>query len=207
MRNTADVAADLYSPIGGGVSGAPGSLVPTIHRGGFYEFSHEITNQIAVGASNLLEVTVRKTTSDTTINDAERKGDYWNFGGIFRPVYLESRPAANIERIAVNPLANGSLTVNAFLTGNTAASTVTARVTTLADVQVGTDFQTAAAANAASVSFSSVIPGVQPWSPITITSRISASTDTHSLSMSGRDSSTSVTTFGGGSAPEPTITN
>jgi len=165
LRNAADVATDLYSPVGGGVSGAPGSLVPTIHRGGFYEFSHEITNQITVGASNLLEVTVRKTTSDTTINDAERKGDYWNFGGIYRPVYLESRPAANIERIAVNPLANGNLTVNAFLTGNTTASTVTARVTTLADVQIGSDFLTAAAANAASVSFSSVIPGVQPWSP------------------------------------------
>ncbi len=165
LRNAADAATDLHSPVGDGVSGAPPTLTPTIHRGGFYEFSHEITGQINVGASNLLEVTVRKTTGDVSINDAERKGDYWNFGGIYRPVYLESRPAAHLERLAVNPLHDGSLTVNAFLSGNESATTVTARVTTLAGVQVGADFLTTVAAEANPAVFSSIIPGVLPWSP------------------------------------------
>ena len=44
-------------------------------------------------------------------NASEREGDYWNFSGIFRPVYLKAVPQAYIDdRIAVDAKANGQIT-------------------------------------------------------------------------------------------------
>ena len=37
-----------------------------------------------------------------SVNEAERQADYWMFGGIFRPVYLEASPAQSIDRVAVD---------------------------------------------------------------------------------------------------------
>ncbi|MEK8110346.1 sugar-binding domain-containing protein [Micromonospora sp. M12] len=60
------------------------------HRGGFYEFRYDVTALVRLGQPNLLEATVSKESSDNSVNDAERRGDYWNFGGIFRPVSLRA---------------------------------------------------------------------------------------------------------------------
>lgn len=91
--------------------------VPTIHQGGFYEFSYEVTDNLIYGTSNRLEVTVRKQSANTSINQAERQADYWTFGGIYRPVYLEARPREFIERIATDARADGQITVHAFFSG------------------------------------------------------------------------------------------
>ena len=40
-----------------------------------------------------LEVLVSKESSNASVNRAERDSDFWIFGGIFRPVYLEATPA------------------------------------------------------------------------------------------------------------------
>ena len=88
------------------------------HQGGFYRFAYDITRLVTPGSTNLLEATVDKHSSDEGVNRAERTGDYWNFGGIFRPVYLEAVPKAHIARVAVDARADGSLGVEVFLAGN-----------------------------------------------------------------------------------------
>ena len=83
-----------------------GSLAGDIHQGGFNRFSYDITDIIKTGRNNL-EVKVSKESSDRLVNAAERKADWWIFGGIYRPVYLEAKPAVNIKRIAVDAKADG----------------------------------------------------------------------------------------------------
>ncbi|NDV63647.1 glycoside hydrolase family 2 TIM barrel-domain containing protein [Bacteroides sp. 224] len=86
-----------------------------IHQGGFNRFAYNITDKIKPG-KNELEVKVSKESSDKSVNAAERKADWWIFGGIYRPVYLEAKPAMNIERIAVDAKADGSLYADIFTT-------------------------------------------------------------------------------------------
>ncbi|MDE6422987.1 MAG: glycoside hydrolase family 2, partial [Muribaculaceae bacterium] len=62
------------------------SAGPT-HQGSFYPFKFNITPLLKPG-KNLLEVAVTKESANRDINLAERRADYWIFGGIFRPVYL-----------------------------------------------------------------------------------------------------------------------
>ncbi len=85
-----------------------------IHQGSFYRFKYDITDKLIFGGENLLEVTVSKLSADESVNRAERYGDYWNFGGIFRPVFLEAFPKEHIERIAVNAGADGSYSIDLF---------------------------------------------------------------------------------------------
>lgn len=87
-----------------------------IHQGGFNEFSYDISKLLKYGQENLIEVDVSKESSNNSVNAAERKADWWIFGGIYRPVYLEARPAVNIERIAVDARADGSLTTEVYTT-------------------------------------------------------------------------------------------
>ncbi|MBB3187020.1 glycoside hydrolase family 2 protein [Microbacter margulisiae] len=87
-----------------------------LHQGGFYRFkSQDISGLLSFGnKENLLEVTVSKESSDPNVNLAERRADYWNFGGIFRPVFLESMPAQYIDRTAINALANGHFSADVY---------------------------------------------------------------------------------------------
>ena len=93
-----------------------GIVAGEIHQGGFYEFSYDITDKLKFGASNKLEVKVSKHSANKSVNGAERRADWWLFGGIYRPVYLEAKPLEHIERIAVNAQADGKLVVDLFTT-------------------------------------------------------------------------------------------
>ncbi|MBV4357532.1 glycoside hydrolase family 2 protein [Pinibacter aurantiacus] len=84
------------------------------HRGAFYEFRYDITDKIKFGSANVLEVTVSKMSDDASVNNAERLADYWVFGGIFRPVYLEAVEQQHIERTAIDAKASGDLTMQVF---------------------------------------------------------------------------------------------
>lgn len=86
-----------------------GRSAGAIHRGAFYEFEYDISKLVRYGVENEIEVHVWKESSDKSINAAERKADWWIFGGIFRPVYLEVRPKSHIVDYALNPRADGSL--------------------------------------------------------------------------------------------------
>ena len=89
------------------------------HQGAFYRFHYDITPLLQFGEPNLLEVTVAKMSSNRSVNNAERAADYWVFGGIFRPVWLEARPARRHRahrRSTRGPTAASSIDV--FLTGD-----------------------------------------------------------------------------------------
>ena len=66
-----------------------GQSAGEIHQGAFYTFKYDITKLLKYGKENLLEVTVAKHSANQSVNEAERKADFWIFGGIFRPVWLE----------------------------------------------------------------------------------------------------------------------
>ena len=86
-----------------------GQLAGGIHQGAFYAFKYDITPLLRFGENNLLEVTVAKHSSNPSVNEAERKADFWIFGGIFRPVFLEVLPLKHISNISINAQADGSL--------------------------------------------------------------------------------------------------
>ena len=85
-----------------------------VHQGAFYRFTFDVTDRVFFGnKKNLLEVTVSKESENAGVNLAERRADYWNFGGIFRPVFIVCKPAFNIERTAIDAKADG--TFNAYV--------------------------------------------------------------------------------------------
>jgi hypothetical protein len=94
------------------------------HQGGYYAFKYDITSLLKpAGQQNEIQVDVDDDSMDESVNHAERRGDYWNYGGIFRPVYLEAVPRTFIDRIAINATAMGSLDVDVALSDlRTAAS-------------------------------------------------------------------------------------
>ncbi|WP_375435991.1 glycoside hydrolase family 2 protein [uncultured Hymenobacter sp.] len=94
-----------------------GQLAGPIHQGAFYRFKYDLTNKLKYDQDNLLEITVSKMSAEPTVNNAERLADYWVFGGIFRPVYLEAYPKQFIPHTAINARADGSFAVNVALKG------------------------------------------------------------------------------------------
>lgn len=103
------------------VNGKPAG---TVHQGSFYRFKYDITDKVIFGKENKLEVTVSKMSADASVNNAERLADYWIFGGIFRPVYLEAVPDAHITWTAIDAKANGTFTTNVHLKGITKATDI-----------------------------------------------------------------------------------
>jgi hypothetical protein len=85
-----------------------GKSVGPVHQGGFYQFKYDVTDLVKPGEENLIEVDVKKKSDNESINRAERQADFWIFGGIFRPVYLESVPQQYIERVAIDAKADGT---------------------------------------------------------------------------------------------------
>nr|WP_044654778.1 glycoside hydrolase family 2 TIM barrel-domain containing protein [Bacteroides acidifaciens] len=91
-----------------------GRKVGSKHQGAFYRFSYNVTDFLKYGKKNLLEVTVSKESENASVNLAERRADYWNFGGIFRPVFLEVKPAVNLRHIAIDAQMDGSFRANCY---------------------------------------------------------------------------------------------
>ena len=85
------------------------------HQGAFYRFRYDISRLLKYGGENLLEVTVHKASSNQTVEQAERNADFWVFGGIFRPVWLEALPQKHIERVAIDARADGNFRMDVFL--------------------------------------------------------------------------------------------
>lgn len=141
-----------------------GESAGPVHRGGFYQFRYDVSRLLHYGGDNLLEVRVRKFSTDTSIDMAERHSDFWLFGGIFRPVWLDAFPAQHIARTAIDARHTGAITVDAFLGGITAPARVVAQVVTLAGRPVGHAFATRVAAGDTEVVLHASVPGVKPWS-------------------------------------------
>jgi hypothetical protein len=117
-----------------------GESVGPMHQGSFYRFKYEVTSLVKFGATNRLEVTVAKHSANASVNGAERNADFWVFGGIFRPVYLEAVPQQFIERVAVDAQANGKFSADVYLNGVTDADQVEAQIQALDGANVGSPF-------------------------------------------------------------------
>ncbi|WP_434036503.1 glycoside hydrolase family 2 TIM barrel-domain containing protein [Formosa sp. 4Alg 33] len=105
-----------------------GKSAGDIHQGGFYEFKYDITSLLNYGTENLLEVHVSKHSSNHTVNNAERKTDWWLFGGIYRPVWLNVAPNSNIKNVAVDAKMDGSLSADLELVNIPKNSTIEANI-------------------------------------------------------------------------------
>ncbi|MFC0624026.1 glycoside hydrolase family 2 TIM barrel-domain containing protein [Kribbella deserti] len=133
------------------------------HRGGFYRFRYDVTDLLRLGSPNHLEVVVHKESSDESVNRAERMGDYWNFGGIFRPVYLQAVPAESIERLAVDARADGSFAVDVYLDRPRTADRVVAQIRKLDGTPVGKPFAASIAAGESTVTLRTNAGKIRTW--------------------------------------------
>ena len=114
-----------------------GKSAGPVHQGGFYRFRYDVTSLVKHGSENLLEVLVDETSADAGVNRAERTGDYWNFGGIFRPVWLEVEPNQAIERIAIDARADGTFNADVFPSPSAIGASLVARIFNKDGVLVG----------------------------------------------------------------------
>ena len=119
-----------------------GKSAGATHQGSFYRFRYNITPLLHYGSSNLLEVTVAKESANRSVNMAERHCDFWIFGGIFRPVFLEAMPVQHIAGTAIDAKANGFLQASIRLAGITGADHITAQAYSLTNQPLGQPFTT-----------------------------------------------------------------
>jgi beta-galactosidase/beta-glucuronidase len=136
-----------------------------LHQGGFYRFKADVSDRVFFGKKdNVLEVTVSKESANSTVNMAERRADYWNFGGIFRPVFIEALPAQGIERVSIDAKADGSFKAEVNLTtALDGAYSLEAQVFTLDGKPVGSIFEDTVRAGSDKVSLAGLLTGIKPW--------------------------------------------
>lgn len=133
------------------------------HQGGFYRFEYNITGLIKAGEENLLEVLVSKVSSNESINAAERTGDYWVFGGIYRPVYLRSVPREHIAHTAIDAGADGSFTMNLHLENISDADRVSARIVNQEGLPVSGKFSAPLEPGTTRASLNTRVEGQRNW--------------------------------------------
>ena len=86
------------------------------YQGGFTRHTIDISDRVFFGQKkNRLEVEVLKESTNPQVNLAERRADYWNFGGIWRPVFVISKPSLNIQRVAIDAKGDGHFMADVFL--------------------------------------------------------------------------------------------
>jgi hypothetical protein len=141
-----------------------GQSAGPIHQGGYYRFKYDITSLLKAG-DNLLEVTISKKSANASINLAERRADFWQFGGIFRPVYLEVVPQNYIDHVATNAKADGSISVDVFAPNIASGNVVTAQLQTLSGQMIGRELRMTAVAGHPFISLTGAFAGIVPWNP------------------------------------------
>ena len=134
-----------------------------IHRGSFYRFKYDITSLIQ--DVNKLEVTVHKISADTSVNRAERMSDFWVFGGIFRPVYLEILPKEFIDWTAIDAKADGSFQMHVYLSNLRKGTRVEAQILTMKDEVVGKIFSSGIDLKKRQATLTSFLPDISAWNP------------------------------------------
>ncbi|MDB5250175.1 MAG: glycoside hydrolase family 2 [Segetibacter sp.] len=138
-----------------------GKLAGPVHQGGFYQFKYDITD-LLTDTDNLLEATVSKRSTNASINRAERKADFWLFGGIYRPVYLKIVPKTSIDRVAIDAKANGDFVMQVFSQNTVTNQTIEAQVQELNGKPVGKPFSVAAND---STYLKNHVAGTRNWNP------------------------------------------
>lgn len=136
-----------------------------IHQGSFYRFKYNISDLLRYGKENLLEVSVAKHSENEGVNEAERRSDFWIFGGIFRPVFLEAKPKVNIERIALDAKGDGSFQMDVYLNNVSERMEVKAQIKTLAGEPVGSPFSVLLGQNANVAHLQTFAKNIKTWTP------------------------------------------
>jgi hypothetical protein len=144
-----------------------GKSAGAIHQGSFYRFRYDVTDLLEYGKKNLLEATVSKESANASVNTAERKGDYWIFGGIFRPVYLEAYPTEFIDRLAIDAKADGSFNMDVFLNGISKAAQVEAQLQTKDGKAFGSPVSISISANQDQAKLTETFKNPALWNPET----------------------------------------
>lgn len=125
-----------------------GQLAGPTHQGSFYRFKYNISKLLNFNGENRLEVAVSKESANESVNRAERRADYWIFGGIFRPVYLEAQPHSFIERVAINATHTGSFHMEGYTNDvNTDKYVMEARILSPDGKQIGSPLSARASEN------------------------------------------------------------
>ena len=139
------------------------------HQGAFYRFKSDITDRVFFGdKENLLEVTVSKESQNPSVNLAERRADYWNFGGIFRPVFIEALPSRFIDRTAIDARADGDFQADVYL-GFASDNSLKVKIefTDAAGKTLGKAAEFPVGAGSDKVKVQSRLENIKTWSPET----------------------------------------
>lgn len=142
-----------------------GKLAGEIHQGAFYSFRYDISKLVKFGEPNLLEVKVAKHSANKSVNMAERYADYWVFGGVFRPVFLEVKPKQNIKRVAIDAKGDGAFRAEVCVEKAGASDKITAQILTLDGQPVGEPFTSAVGKKDCKILLESKINGIRNWNP------------------------------------------
>lgn len=142
-----------------------GKTAGPTHQGAFYQFRYNITNLLKIGSDNLLEVVVSKVSSNNSVNRAERESDFWVFGGIFRPVFLEAYPSRFIERTAIDARADGTFNADLYVQGISKKLNVEAQISDISGKPVGDKFTIEVTRGSVPARLSTTIKTPNPWNP------------------------------------------
>ena len=142
-----------------------GATAGDSHQGAFYRFDYDVTKLLNYGAENLVEVTVSKMSTNHSVNEAERQADFWVFGGIYRPVYIEAYPKQHISRIALDARADGTFRIEVYLSGVSSADEVNARIYNIDGSAAGEVFRATIAEGRQLVRMETKIDHPRTWSP------------------------------------------
>jgi len=142
-----------------------GKIVGQIHRGAFYRFKYDITSYLHYGSENLLEVTVAKHSGNQSVNEAERFADYWVYGGIYRPVFLEAIPTKHIEHFAIDAKADGNICADLILRDANEGDMIKLEVFTTDNRKIASFRSTILDDELTNKKIYGKIPDVKSWSP------------------------------------------
>lgn len=140
-----------------------GKSAGEIHQGGFNPFRYDISSLLKYGGDNLIEADVAKHSTNTSVNQAEREADFWIFGGIYRPVYLEVYPKTFLRRTAINARADGSFKSLVEIEGKVKQGTILCELFTMKDEKIGETISVKVPEDSYKVEFDANFSGIKPW--------------------------------------------
>ena len=132
------------------------------YQGGFTRHTMDVSDRVFFGdKKNRLEVEVLKESTVPQVNLAERRADYWNFGGIWRPVFVIAKPAQNIQRVAIDAKGDGHFMADVFLNRALPGYSVSIDIVDAKGKTVGKSAPLSITSDGARVDFN--VKGIKPW--------------------------------------------
>ena len=132
------------------------------YQGGFTRHTMDVSDRVFFGdKKNRLEVEVLKESTVPQVNLAERRADYWNFGGIWRPVFVIAKPAQNISRVAIDAKGDGHFMADVFLNRALPGCSVSIDIVDAKGKTVGKSAPLSITSDGARVDFN--VKGIKAW--------------------------------------------